>query len=102
MIMLAAERMKGLTGEVRRSTREQTKVGNFIAQSTESITTMIQQIKNATDEQRRSSEQIVHAVKDIEKSTEINISAARSLGESVAGLSRQTEVFQKELSGYKV
>lgn len=102
MIMVAVERMKGLTGEVRRSTREQAKVGNFIAQATENITGMIHQIKVATDEQRRGSEQIVHAVRDIQQSTQTNMSATKVLDEAVNNLSGQIEVFQSELSGFKV
>ncbi len=102
LIMVAVERMKGLTGEVRRSTREQSKVGNFIAQATESITAMIQEIKQSTDEQRRGSEQIVHAVQEIQQSTQINMDASKVLDEAVLSLSRQTDVFQEEISGYKV
>ncbi|MBI5656847.1 MAG: HAMP domain-containing protein [Geobacter sp.] len=102
MIMVAVERMKGLTGEVRRSTREQAKVGNFIAQATENITGMIHQIKVATDEQRRGSEQIVHAVRDIQQSTQTNMSATKVLDEAVNNLSGQIDVFQSELSGFKV
>ncbi|MBT0663190.1 HAMP domain-containing protein [Geobacter pelophilus] len=102
MIMSAVEKMKGLTNEVRRSTREQAKVGNFIAQATENITGMIQQIKQSTDEQRRGSEQIVHAVKDIQQSTQITMDATRVLEDAVTGLADQTEVFQQEMSNYKV
>ena len=52
---------KDLTTQVRASTREQSKVGNFIAKSTENITDMIAQIKRACDEQSRGSDQVVHA-----------------------------------------
>ncbi len=102
LITIAVERMKGLTSEVRRSTREQSKVGNFIAHATESITGMIQQIKLSTDEQRRGSEQIVHAVQNIQHSTQINMDATKVLDEAALSLSKQTEVFQEEMSGYKV
>jgi methyl-accepting chemotaxis protein len=63
---------------------------------------MIQEIKQSTDEQRRGSEQIVHAVQEIQQSTQINMDATKALDEAVLSLSKQTDVFQAEMSVYKV
>ncbi len=102
LIMTAVERMKVLTSQVRSSIREQSKVGNLIAASTENITTMIRQIKRACDEQARGSEQIVTAVDDIQKSTHEHLQAAGTMDRAVGGLSRQVEVLNKEVSGFKL
>jgi methyl-accepting chemotaxis protein len=102
LIMTAVERMKGLTGQVRSSTREQSKVGGLIAQSTENITNMIQRIKRACDEQTKGSEQIVYAVEAIQKSTDENLEAVTFLDDAVAGLSRQIETIEKNISSFKV
>jgi methyl-accepting chemotaxis protein len=100
--MSAVEKMKGLTAQVRLSTREQSKVGNFIAQSTENITGMIQQIKRACDEQSQGSEQIVIAVEDIQQSTHINLDATRAMDEAVSNLFRQIAVLRDEMARFKV
>jgi methyl-accepting chemotaxis protein len=100
--MAAVERMKGLTGQVRTSTSEQSKVGKFIAQSTERITEMIQQIKRACEEQTRGSAQIVEAVKDIQLSTNTNLDATEVMNEAVSRLSSQTGLLKKEIGAFKV
>lgn len=102
LIMGAVERMKGLTGQVRNSAREQSKVGGLIARSTENITGRIQQIKNACDEQTKGSAQIVHAVEDIQQSTNVNLEATRVMDEAVTSLSRQIEILQRGMTGFKV
>jgi len=102
LIMTAVERMKGLTGQVRVSAREQSKVGGLIARSTENITGMIQQIKDACDEQAKGSSQIVHAVEDIQDSTNVNLEATKVMDDAVRSLSRQIEILQGEMSGFKV
>jgi methyl-accepting chemotaxis protein len=94
--------MKGLTAQVRASTREQSKVGNFISRSTENITEMIQQIKRACDEQGRGSEQIVRAVEDIQQSTSINLESSGVMDDSIKGLTRQIDGLQKEMGNFKV
>jgi methyl-accepting chemotaxis protein len=100
--MSAVERMKGLTAQVRNSTREQSNVGSLIANSTENITGMIEQIKRACDEQSRGSEQVVMAVEDIQLSTNINLEATQVMNESVANLFRQIEILREEMSLFKV
>jgi methyl-accepting chemotaxis protein len=94
--------MKDLTAQVRASTREQSKVGNFIAKSTEDITDMIQQIKIACDEQGRGSEQIVIAVEDIQQSTNINLEAITILNDALANLQKQTEILNREISVFRI
>jgi methyl-accepting chemotaxis protein len=100
--MAAVEKMKELNTQVRNSTREQTKVGNFIGKSTENITTMIRKIKVACDEQTRGSGQIVHAVAGIQQSTEINLEANRMTEEAVKRLTQQTELIQAALHNFKI
>jgi methyl-accepting chemotaxis protein len=100
--MGAVENMKGLTSQVLSSTREQNKVGNLIAQSTESITEMIRHIKRACDEQSRGSEQIVTSVEDIQGATDANLEATRVMDEAVYKLFRQTDMLRKEMEAFKI
>ena len=100
--MGAVENMKGLTSQVLSSTREQNKVGNLIAQSTESITEMIRHIKRACDEQSRGSEQIVISVEDIQQATDANLEATRVMDEAVFKLFRQTDLLKKEIEVFKI
>jgi methyl-accepting chemotaxis protein len=71
----------------------------LIAQSTENITGMIQQIKRACDEQAKGSEQIVYAMEGIQKSTGENIESVGVLDEAFAGLSCQIETLTKKCGG---
>ena len=69
--MAASERMKGLTAQVRSSTREQSQSSSAIARSTGKMSTMIDHIKRACDEQGHGSQLIVHAIENIRASTEV-------------------------------
>jgi methyl-accepting chemotaxis protein len=94
--------MKGLTGQVRSSTREQSTAGALISTSTEHILEMVQQIKRACDEQTRGSDLIVTAVHGIQESTDVNHDAARVMDDSVVRLSHQIEVLQKEMGSFTI
>jgi methyl-accepting chemotaxis protein len=100
--MGAVENMKGLTSQVLSSTREQNKVGNLIAQSTESITEMIRHIKRACDEQSNGSEQIMVSVEEIQTATEENLGATRVMDEAVFKLFKQTDMLKKEMEQFRI
>jgi methyl-accepting chemotaxis protein len=102
LIAHATERMKDLTAQVRRSTLEQSKVGNAIARATENITDMIARIKDACDEQAKGSERIVMATTDIHDTSGTNLGAARIMDEAVASLTRQIEMLEQEVAGFRV
>lgn len=99
--MAAVERMKEMNLQVRNSTHEQTTAGKEIARSTEQITTMIGQIKEACAEQSSCSERIVEAMGDIARSTGINLQATTKLNQAVAGLAGQVDLLQREMGGFR-
>ncbi len=102
LIARATERMKDLTIHVRNSTREQSHTSGLIAQATEEVTAMISQIREACHSQVESSTMISRAVHNIQTSTSSNTETARVMEGSVAGLSRQIELLEKEMSGFKI
>ena len=102
LITSAVEQMKGLTSQVRISTREQSRASNLIARSTEDIITMIDQIREACHSQVQGSTTISKAVTHIQTSSNSNSEAAKVMESSVAGLSRQIELLEKEMSGFKI
>lgn len=102
LIARATERMKDLTMHVRNSTREQSHTSSLIAQATEEVTAMISQIRDACHSQVESSSMISRAVHNIQASTSSNTETARVMEGSVAGLSRQIELLEKEMSGFKI
>jgi methyl-accepting chemotaxis protein len=99
--MAAVERMKEMNSQVRNSTREQTTAGKEIARSTEQITTMIWQIKEACADQSGCSDRIVGAMDDIARSAGVNLQATTRLNEAVAGLAGQVNVLQQEMAGFR-
>lgn len=100
--MAASERMKHLTVQVRSSTREQSQSSGAIARSTEKMSTMIDQIKRACDEQGRGSQLIVHAIGNIRASTGVNLDAVRVMDVAVAGLGEQTTTLLHEMEAFQV
>jgi methyl-accepting chemotaxis protein len=87
---------------VRSSTKEQSKVGAHIAESTENITDMIRQIKRACDEQTRGSDQILLAIEDIQQSTAVNLDATNVMNKAVRNISQQTEILKCEIGALTV
>ena len=102
LIATAIERIKELSIHVRISTREQSRASNLIAKSTENITTMIDQIREACHSQGTSSTTIYKAVGNIKASSESNSGAARVMENSVTGLTKQIELLDKEMSGFRI
>jgi methyl-accepting chemotaxis protein len=101
LILTETERMKGLTGQGKASTREQSRASGDIAHSTEAMAGMIRQIKRACDEQSKGSEQIVHAAENIHGATAVNQDATRVLGSAVADLQQQTGNLQQEMATFR-
>lgn len=99
-ITMAAARMRDLTGQVRTSTREQSRTSSLIAHAAEDISTMIEQISLASGTQSRSSAMISRAVGNIRESSTANSEASEVLEQSIAGLSQQIHLLNRELSGF--
>lgn len=102
MISTAVERMKDLTIHVRTSTREQSRASNLIAQSTEDATAMVEQIREACRSQVSCSALISKSVKSIEGSTVANSHATKTMKSAVADLTRQIDLLEKEMTGFKI
>jgi methyl-accepting chemotaxis protein len=102
LIMVAVERMKDLTRHVRTSTREQSRTSSLIAHATEDAAVMIDQIRKASGSQSQSSAMISKAVVNIQAATASNSEAATVMESSISGLSRQIDLLEKEMSGFKI
>jgi methyl-accepting chemotaxis protein len=102
LITMAVERMKELTSHVRTSTREQSRTSGLIARATEDATIMIDQIRKASGSQAQSSAMISKAVVNIQTATASNSEAAIVMEGSISGLSRQIDLLEKEMSGFKI
>jgi len=102
LITIAVERMKDLTNHVRTSTREQSRTSNLIARATEEASAMIDQIRMASGSQAQSSSMISKAVGNIQTATYANSEAATVMDSAISGLSRQIDLLEKEMSGFKI
>jgi len=102
LITTAVEQMKDLTIHVRTSTREQSRTSNLIAHATEDVTTLIDQIRKASGSQAQSSAMISKSVGNIQSSTSANTEAAKVMEGAVTGLSKQIDLLEKEMSGFKI
>lgn len=102
MIASAVERMKELTTHVRTSTREQSRASSFIARSTENITSLVDQIRLACRSQVENMHQITESINNIESTTTTNSNAVKVLDTSVNSLSRQVDLLEKEMNGFKI
>lgn len=102
IISAAIERMNDLTIHVRTSTREQSQASTLIAQSSEAVTDMIDQIRVACRTQVESSALISKSVNSIEGTTVANSHATKVMNTSVADLTRQIDLLEKEMAGFKI
>lgn len=102
LISTAVERMKDLTSHVRTSTREQSRTSSLIACATEEAAAMIDQIRTASGSQAQSSAMISRAIVNIQQATASNTEAVTVMESSISGLSRQLELLEKEMSGFKI
>ena len=102
MISSAVERMKDLTVLVRTSTREQSKASNLIARSAENENAMVDHIREACRSQVDSCALISKSVNNIEGATVANSQATKIMNASVAGLTHQIDLLEKEMTGFKI
>ncbi len=102
MISAAVERMKDLTIHVRISTREQSKASNLIARSSEDVTAMVDHIREACRTQIESSALISTSVNHIEGATAANSQAIKVMNAAVADLTRQIDLLEKEMTGFRI
>jgi methyl-accepting chemotaxis protein len=63
---------------------------------------MIDQIRKASGSQGQSSAMISKAVVNIQTATASNSEAATVMESSISGLSRQIDLLEKEMSGFKI
>lgn len=102
MISASVERMKDLTIHVRTSTREQSRASNLIAQSSEEVTERVDQIREACRTQVESSALISKSVNNIEGATTANSQATKVMNAAVEDLTRQIDLLEKEMAGFKI
>jgi methyl-accepting chemotaxis protein len=102
LISAAVESMKDLTVHVRTSTREQSRASSLIARSTEDVTSMIDQIRDACRSQGLNSAQILKALDNIQLTSAANAEAAELMEHSVNSLSKQIDLLEKEMAGFKL
>ncbi len=102
MISAAVERMKDLTTHVRTSTREQSRASSLIARSTEDVTSMVDQIREACRSQVDGNTLISKSVNNIEVATVANSRATKVMNAAVTDLTRQIDLLEKEMAGFKI
>ncbi len=102
LITTAVERMREMTGQVRSSTREQSRTSTLIARATEDVNVMIDQIRVSCQAQAEHSHAIDRMVDNIRQSSQSSSQAARVMDSAVAGLSRQIDLLEKEMAGFKL
>ncbi len=102
LITTAVERMREMTSQVRSSTREQSRTSALIARATEDVNVMIGQIRESCQSQTDYSQAIARMVDNIRQSSQATYQAARVMDSSVAGLSRQIDLLEKEMTGFQL
>lgn len=102
LITTAVERMREMTSQVRSSTREQSRASALIARATEDINVLIGQIRESCHSQTDYSQAIDRMVDNIRQSSQASSQAARVMDSAVAGLSRQIDLLEKEMSGFQL
>jgi len=102
LITTAVERMREMTSQVRSSTREQSRASALIARATEDVNIMIGQIRESCHSQTDYSQTIDRMVDNIRQSSQASSQAARVMDSAVAGLSRQIDLLEKEMSGFQL
>lgn len=102
LITAAVERMREMTGQVRSSTKEQSRASALIARATEDVNIMIEQIRESCQAQTEHSHAIDLMVDNIRQSSQTSSQAARVMDSAVAGLSRQIDLLEKEMAGFKL
>jgi methyl-accepting chemotaxis protein len=101
-IMFAVERMKGLTSTVNNSAANQQQIGSDIAMSTRKMSTDIDNIKEACEEQSQWSLQIYNSLDSVTASTHSNLDAARTMEKGVEKLLAQIELLKTEIKQLQI
>lgn len=101
VINQASAEMRKLATEVYGAARSHNDAGSSIADSTETIVSMIEGIRKACLVQSEGSEQIVHTAENMEEAATGNLETTRVMEEAVSGLSKQIKSLEQELSGFK-
>lgn len=102
MITAAVERMNELTVHVRTSTREQSRASSLIARSTENVKAMVDQFRDACRSQEQSCALISKSVQNIQGVTAVNSQVAKVMDASVADLTSQIDLLEKEMTGFTI
>jgi len=101
VINQASASMRQLATNVHINARSHNDAGSAIADSTETIVRMIEEIRRACMVQLEGSEQIVHTAEEMEKAATGNLKTTRVMEEAVSGLSRQIKGLEQEMTGFK-
>jgi len=102
LITTAVERMREMTSQVRSSTREQSRASALIARAIEDVNVLIGQIRESCHSQTDYSQVIDRMVDNIRQSSQTSSQAAQVMDGAVAGLSRQIDLLEKEMSGFQL
>ncbi len=101
VINQASASMRQLATNVHINARSHNDAGSAIADSTETIVRMIEEIRRACMVQLEGSEQVVHTAEEMEQAATGNLKTTRVMEEAVSGLSRQIKNLEKEMAGFK-
>jgi len=101
VINQASASMRQLATNVHINARSHNDAGSAIADSTETIVRMIEEIRRACMVQLEGSEQIVHTAEEMEEAATGNLKTTRVMEEAVSGLSRQIKSLEQEMAGFK-
>ena len=101
VIHQASSSMRQLAIEVHDQAKSHNEAGAAIAESTETIVKMIEEIGRACMVQSSGSEEIVLAAEEMEKDASGNLKTTKIMEEVVSGLSRQIKSLDREMAGFK-
>lgn len=101
-IATSSRQMRELTEQVRHGARDQNSAGREIAKATDDVLSMIMAINKASEEQRSGSDQILRSVENIQVTSDGNANAARTLDQSLQGLTGQIDSLSIEIGRFKV
>lgn len=102
VINQASSNMRQLAIDVHDQARSHNEAGAAIAESTETIVKMIEEIGRACQVQSEGSEEIVLAAEEMEQDASGNLKTTKVMEEAVSGLSRQIKSLDREMAGFKI
>lgn len=101
VINRSAESMRELVTRVHLQTKAHNDAGNGVAESSETIVTMIDGIRNACQVQSESSEQIVQSAAAMAATASGNFETTKVMEGAVSGLANQIRNLEREVAGFK-